>query len=62
MTKIKTVEFWLFALPVLFFAAGWAAGFDHDAFAKYLIPAFAGVWMLLAIFWMLRELLRRLRG
>jgi hypothetical protein len=59
MTKVKTIEFWLFALPVLFFLAIWAAGFDHDAFAKPLIIAFAGVWMLLAIFWMLRELVRR---
>jgi hypothetical protein len=60
MTKVKTLEFWLFALPVLLVLAGWAAGFDHDENAKYLIIAFAGVWLMLAIYWMLRELVRRL--
>jgi hypothetical protein len=60
MTRIKTVEFWLFALPILPVLA-WAVGFHHDTFSEYLFPAFLGVWLLLAIFWMLRELVRRLR-
>jgi hypothetical protein len=62
MTKVKTVEFWLFALPVLFALAVWAAGFDQDTSAKYLIIAVAGVWLLLAIYWMLREMMRRFFG
>jgi hypothetical protein len=53
MTKVKTVEFWLFALPVLL-ALAWAAGFDRD-----YLPAFLGVWLLLAVFWMCRELVRK---
>jgi hypothetical protein len=59
MTKIKTVEFWLFAIPVLFALAAWAAVIDHDAFVNYFTPVFLGVWLLLAIFWMFRELGRR---
>jgi hypothetical protein len=54
MTKVKTVEFWLFAIPV-FVALAWVAGFTHE-----LLPAVLGVWLLLAIFWMLRELVRRI--
>jgi hypothetical protein len=56
MTKVKTVEFWLFAIPVLV-ALAWAAGFTHE-----LLPVVLGVWLVLAIFWMLREMVRRFRS
>jgi len=61
MTKVKTIEFWLVALPVLFVLAGWAAGFEQETVAKYLLPLFAAVWMLLAIVWMFREIVRKIR-
>ncbi|MGO9172888.1 MAG: hypothetical protein ACLP7P_13130 [Rhodomicrobium sp.] len=61
MTKVKMIEFWLVALPVLFVLAGWAAGFEQEAVAKYLLPLFAAVWMLLAIVWMFREIVRKIR-
>jgi hypothetical protein len=62
MTKVKSVEFWLFALPVLFGLAAWTAVFDHDALVNYFTPAFLGVWLLLAVFWMFREMVRRFRS
>jgi hypothetical protein len=61
MTKVKTLEFWLVFLPVLFVLAGWAAGFEQNIVAKWFIPVFAAVWMLLAIAWIFRELMRKLR-
>jgi len=61
MTKVKTLEFWLVMLPLLFIGAGLAAGFDNEALAKYLLPVFAAAWMLLALFWMGREIVRRIR-
>jgi hypothetical protein len=57
MKRIKTVEFWLIALPVLFIVAVWAAGLERD-----FIPFFLGIWIVLAIFWMLREFVRKLRS
>ena len=62
MTKAKSIEFWLIALPVLFILAGWAAGFEQNIVAKWFIPVFAAVWMLLAVAWILRELVRKMRS
>ncbi|MGO8955680.1 MAG: hypothetical protein ACLPWS_12405 [Rhodomicrobium sp.] len=61
MRKVKTIEFWLVALPVLFLLSGLAAGFDQEAVAKILLPVVAVVWMLLAIVWMFREIVRKIR-
>ncbi len=62
MTKAKSIEFWLIALPVLFILAGWAAGFEQNIVAKWFIPVFAAVWMLLAVAWIFRELVRKMRS
>ncbi len=62
MPKVRSIEFWLVALPVLFVLSGWAAGFQHNIVAKYFIPVFAAVWMILAVAWMLREIIRKFRN
>jgi hypothetical protein len=53
MTKVKTVEFWLLAIPALLVLA-WVADVNREP-----LPVFLGVWVLLAIYWMFRELMRR---
>ena len=62
MTRAKTIEFWLFALPILIAIAAILAGFDGIRFARHAIPGLAVVWMLLAIAFMFRALLRWVRG
>jgi hypothetical protein len=62
MTRVKTIEFWLFALPVIFVAVALFGGFDRVSFARPFIAAVAVTWMLLAIAWMFRELLRWIRS
>jgi len=61
MTKVKTLEFWLFALPVLFGLAVWAGAAEQDLVAKYLVPICLGAWAILAVLWMLREIVRKIR-
>jgi hypothetical protein len=62
MTKVKTVEFWLFALPALAILAGWAGAFEQETLAKYYILSFLILWLILAVYWMFRELVRRFRS
>ncbi len=62
MTKVKTIEFWLVVLPVVFILAVLAAGFDKITSMDGLLPWLAMTWAVLATFWMLRELFRRLGG
>jgi hypothetical protein len=61
MPKVKTLEFWLFALPALIVFAAWLASFDRITIVRYTIPAIAAVWMVLAIAWMGREFVRWVR-
>ena len=60
MPKVKKIEFWLVALLVLIVVAVVAAGFDQVAIAGGVIPALAVAWLVLAIFWMVREIFRRI--
>jgi hypothetical protein len=62
MPKVRSLEFWLIALPLLFVLSGFLAGFDHVVVAKYFLPLCAATWMLLAIAWMFREFVRRIRN
>jgi len=62
MTKAKTIEFWLFALPILIVIAAVLAGFDGIRFVRDFIPGLAVAWMLLAIAFMFRAFLRWVRG
>lgn len=59
MPKIRSIEFWLFALPVVAIAV-WAAGIEQEIIRQYLIPVLLVTWMVLAIAWMLREVFRRI--
>jgi hypothetical protein len=61
MTRVKKIEFWLFALPALLVGSAWLASFDRVTFARHFIPIFAVAWMILAIAWMFRELVRWIR-
>ncbi len=61
MPKVRSIEFWLVALPVLVILAAWGAGFKHEFVMGYFIPVFAAVWMVLAIAWLLREFVRKFR-
>jgi hypothetical protein len=60
MTKVKTVEFWLIAIPALMVAAVIVAGFDQVAGAAGPIPYLAVAWLILAVYWICRELFRRI--
>jgi hypothetical protein len=60
MTKVKTVEFWLIAIPALMVAAVIVAGFDQVAGAAGPIPYLAVTWLILAVYWIGRELFRRI--
>jgi hypothetical protein len=62
MTKVKTIEFWLFALPALFVLVGLLVGFDRILFARTFVINISVAWMILAIAWMFRELWRRIRN
>jgi hypothetical protein len=60
--KLKTVEFWLVALPVLFAVLGWVSGFDNMHFLNHLFTPIIILWIALALFWMGREIVRRIMG
>jgi hypothetical protein len=60
MTKVKSVEFWLIALPALMVAALLVAGFEQVAGAAGPIPYLAVAWLVLAVYWIGRELFRRI--
>ncbi len=60
MPKVKTIEFWLVALPLLIVVAGIIAGFDQVTTAGGVIIPMAVAWLILAIFWMGREIFRRI--
>ncbi len=62
MSKVKTLEFWLFALAGLIVAAAVLAGVEQITFAGRAIPVLALAWMFLAIAWMFRAFLRWVRG
>ncbi len=61
MKRVKTLEFWLVALLALIVLAGWFDAFKDIKWLGYLIPYFAGVWAVLALTWMFREIIRRIR-
>jgi hypothetical protein len=60
MTKVKTIEFWLVALPLLMVMSVIFAGFDQVAGAAGPIPYLAVAWLILAVYWIVRELFRRI--
>jgi drug/metabolite transporter superfamily protein YnfA len=59
MSKLLRLELWLFAIPVLVAVAAVLAGADRISLAGRVIPYLAGVWMILAIAWMLKTIFRR---
>ena len=61
MSRLLRLEFWLFAIPGLVVIAALLAGPERIAFAGRVIPYLAVVWMVLAIAWMFRVILRRVR-
>ena len=62
MKRVKTLEFWLVALPALVVIAAWVAGFDGIKWARHLIPVFAIAWTAFALTWMFREFIRWIRS
>jgi hypothetical protein len=60
MQKVKTIEFWLFALAALFVLAGLLAT-DRIPFVRQLLPIIAVAWSVLAIAWMFRAFFRWVR-
>ncbi len=61
MWRFLRLEFWLFAIPGLVAIAAVLAGADRIALAGRAIPYLAVVWMVLAIAWMFKTILRRAR-
>jgi hypothetical protein len=61
MPKIKSIEFWLFALPALF-VVGLLIGLDRTSIARPLTLVFGVAWVIIAIAWMLREFVRWIRS
>jgi hypothetical protein len=61
MSRLLRLELWLFAIPVLVAVAAVLAGADRISLAGRVIPYLAVVWMVLAIAWMLKMILRRVR-
>ncbi len=62
MSRFLRLEFWLFALPALVAVAAVLAGADRISIAGRVIPYLAVVWMVLAIAWMFKMIVRRVRG
>ncbi len=60
MRKLKTIEFWLFALAALFVLMGLLAT-DRIPFVRTLLPVIAVAWTILAIAWMFRAFFRWVR-
>ncbi len=61
MSRFLRLEFWLFAIPSLVVVAALLAGADQISLAGRVIPYLAVVWMVLAIAWMLKTIVRRVR-
>ncbi len=61
MSKFLRLEFWLFAIPGVVVVAALLAGADRIALAGKVIPYLAVLWMVLAIAWMFKTILRRVR-
>ena len=61
MSRFLRLEIWLFAIPGLVVVAAVLAGADRISLAGRVIPYLALVWMVLAIAWMLKTILRRVR-
>jgi hypothetical protein len=61
MSRFLRLEFWLFAIPALVAVAAVLAGADRITLAGRVIPYLAVVWMVLAIAWMFKMILRRVR-
>ncbi len=62
MSKVLTIEFWLFALAGLIVAAALIAVVHQLPFAGKVFLFLAVTWMVLAIVWMLKVIFRRVRG
>ncbi len=61
MSILLRLEFWLFAIPSIVAVVAVLAGADRISFAGRVIPYLAVVWMVLAIAWMFKVILRRVR-
>ncbi len=61
MSRLLRLEFWLFAIAGLIVGATLLAGPGRNSFAGHAIPYLALVWMVLAIAWMFKTILRRAR-
>ena len=61
MSRFLRLELWLFAIPALVAVAAVLAGADRISLAGRVIPYLAVVWMVLAIAWMLKMIVRRVR-
>lgn len=59
--KVRSIEFWLFALPALMIFTAWLSSYERIGVTRYLIPGIAVVWSVLAVIWMLREIVRQIR-
>jgi len=62
MSRFLRLEFWLFAIPGLVVIAALLAGADRITYAGRVIPYLAIVWMILAVAWMFKMIVRRVRG
>jgi hypothetical protein len=62
MSKVKTIEFWLFALAALFVVAVFLSVFDKMSFDGRVFLILVVAWMVLAVAWMFKEIVRRVRG
>jgi hypothetical protein len=62
MSRFLRLEFWLFAIPCLVVIAALLAGADRITYAGRVIPYLAVIWMVLAIAWMFKMIVRRVRG
>jgi FtsH-binding integral membrane protein len=61
MQKVKTIGFWLFALVAVIVAAVVLAVGYKSSMAGAAIPYLALVWMVLALAWMFRSIVRKVR-
>jgi len=61
MWRFLRLELWLFAIPILVAIAAVLAGADRISLAGRVIPYLAVVWMILAVAWMFKMILRRVR-
>ena len=62
MSKVKTLEFWLFAIAGLIVVAALIAVAHRLPFAGQVFLFLSVTWMVLAIVWMFREIVRKVRG